>query len=83
MLIVTYDLNNKSGLDLILPEIRRYKSVRLGPAAYALVAEVDLDKVQRQISYNVLPGDKVWIFTADGPCSEIHYDDSKRPPKLN
>lgn len=71
MLVVSYDLNNKSGEDLILAEIRRYKNVRLGPGTYALVAQDDVRRLERDLAEKVQPGDHVWILTADGPCSEL------------
>lgn len=73
MLVVTYALNNKSGLDLILPEIRRHKAVRLGPATYALVSAEHIQAIEQQFRDKVLPGDKIWIFTAKGPYSELEF----------
>lgn len=78
MFLVTYDLNNKSGVDLILPEIRRHKSVRLAPATYALVSAENIQAIELQFRDKVLPGDKIWIFTAEGPYTELEF--SPPPP---
>ena len=78
MLVVSYVVNNKAGEDLILPEIRRYKNVQLGPATFALVAQDDVRRLERDLACKVLPGDLVWILTASGPCSELGPE---LPPK--
>lgn len=74
MLIVTYDLNNKSGVDLILPEIRSFKAVRLGPATYALVNQDDIRNVEYKLKAKMLPGDRIWILAAAGPYAAIEAE---------